>query len=131
MKLTVDPVSELATWTIVAPADPTQGNVYDVMPLPTPGASPGASATALPDVPPDVNPMDFSAWFEVFLGGKWISFDARHNVSRIGRILMATGRDAAGDSPEEERRDHGRHRKGGPVGALGLRANRYLAEREP
>lgn len=46
-------------------------------------------------VPPDVNPMDFSAWFEVFLGGKWIQFDARHNKPRIGRILMATGRDAA------------------------------------
>ncbi len=46
-------------------------------------------------VPPDVNPMDFSAWFEVFLGGRWIQFDARHNFPRIGRILMATGRDAA------------------------------------
>lgn len=46
-------------------------------------------------VPPDVNPMDFSAWFEVFLGGKWITFDARHNFPRIGRILMAAGRDAA------------------------------------
>jgi transglutaminase-like putative cysteine protease len=46
-------------------------------------------------VPPDGNPMDFSAWFEVYLGGKWHTFDARHNVARIGRILMATGRDAA------------------------------------
>ncbi len=46
-------------------------------------------------VPPDPNPMDFSAWFEVYLGGRWIPFDARHNVPRIGRILMATGRDAA------------------------------------
>ncbi|MEY2480760.1 MAG: hypothetical protein QOI04_1687 [Verrucomicrobiota bacterium] len=46
-------------------------------------------------VPPDVNPMDFSAWFEVYLGGKWHTFDARHNVPRIGRILMAVGRDAA------------------------------------
>lgn len=46
-------------------------------------------------VPPDVNPMDFSAWFEVFLGDRWITFDARHNVPRIGRILMAVGRDAA------------------------------------
>jgi len=39
-------------------------------------------------------PMDFSAWFEVYLGGKWHAFDARHNKPRIGRILMATGRDA-------------------------------------
>jgi transglutaminase-like putative cysteine protease len=39
--------------------------------------------------------MDFSAWFEVFLGGRWYTFDARHNVPRVGRILMARGRDAA------------------------------------
>ncbi|MFS8037014.1 transglutaminase-like domain-containing protein [Xanthobacter sp. AM11] len=45
-------------------------------------------------VPVDVNPMDFSAWFEVFLGGRWYTFDARHNKPRIGRILMARGRDA-------------------------------------
>ena len=38
--------------------------------------------------------MDFSAWFEVFLGGKWHTFDARHDARRIGRVLMATGRDA-------------------------------------
>jgi len=41
------------------------------------------------------SPMDFSAWFEVYLGGRWWTFDARHNQPRIGRILMATGRDAA------------------------------------
>ena len=46
-------------------------------------------------VPPDPNPMDFSAWFEVFLGGQWHTFDARHNKPRVGRILMARGRDAA------------------------------------
>jgi transglutaminase-like putative cysteine protease len=40
-------------------------------------------------------PMDFSAWFEVFLGGQWYSFDARNNIPRIGRVLMARGRDAA------------------------------------
>jgi transglutaminase-like putative cysteine protease len=40
-------------------------------------------------------PMDFSAWFEVWLGGAWRTFDARHNIPRIGRILMAHGRDAA------------------------------------
>lgn len=39
--------------------------------------------------------MDFHAWFEVYLGGEWHSFDARHRVPRIGRILMACGRDAA------------------------------------
>jgi transglutaminase-like putative cysteine protease len=46
-------------------------------------------------VPRDPAPMDFSAWFEVFLGGRWFTFDARHNNPRIGRILMARGRDAA------------------------------------
>jgi transglutaminase-like putative cysteine protease len=46
-------------------------------------------------VPPEPEPMDFSAWFEVFLGGRWYSFDARHNIPRIGRIVMARGRDAA------------------------------------
>ena len=39
--------------------------------------------------------MDFSACFQVYLGDRWHSFDARHNVRRIGWILMATGRDAA------------------------------------
>ncbi|MFN7996440.1 MAG: transglutaminase family protein [Bryobacteraceae bacterium] len=46
-------------------------------------------------VPPSLSPMDFSAWFEVFLEGRWWTFDARHNAPRIGRVLMATGRDAA------------------------------------
>jgi transglutaminase-like putative cysteine protease len=46
-------------------------------------------------VPPEPTPMDFSAWFEVFLGGQWYTFDARHNVPRIGRILIGRGRDAA------------------------------------
>ncbi|HEY0795549.1 MAG TPA: transglutaminase family protein [Acidisarcina sp.] len=40
-------------------------------------------------------PMDFSAWFEVYLDHKWWAFDARNNVPRIGRILMAVGRDAS------------------------------------
>ena len=39
--------------------------------------------------------MDFSAWFEVYLEKRWWTFDARHNQRRIGRVLMATGRDAA------------------------------------
>ena len=46
-------------------------------------------------VPIDVNPMDFSAWFEVFLAGRWYTMDARHNHPRIGRIVMGRGRDAA------------------------------------
>ncbi len=46
-------------------------------------------------VPPDPAPMDFSAWFEVYLSGHWYTFDARHNHPRIGRILMGRGRDAA------------------------------------
>ena len=45
-------------------------------------------------VPPSTTPMDFSGWFEVYLGGRWHTCDARHNVPRIGRILMAHGRDA-------------------------------------
>ncbi len=45
-------------------------------------------------VPYNPAPMDFSAWFEVYLGGRWWTCDARHNVPRIGRVLMATGRDA-------------------------------------
>jgi transglutaminase-like putative cysteine protease len=40
-------------------------------------------------------PGDFSAWYQVYLDGKWIDLDARHNYRRLGRILMATGRDAA------------------------------------
>ncbi|MGA8054474.1 MAG: transglutaminase family protein [Burkholderiales bacterium] len=46
-------------------------------------------------VPPSQDPMDFSAWFEVYLGGAWYTFDARNNIPRIGRVLIARGRDAA------------------------------------
>jgi len=46
-------------------------------------------------VPFDPAPMDYSAWFEVYLGGRWYTFDARHNQPRIGRIVLARGRDAA------------------------------------
>ena len=46
-------------------------------------------------VPPVDYPMDFSGWFEAYLDGRWYTFDARHNVPRIGRVLMARGRDAA------------------------------------
>lgn len=46
-------------------------------------------------VPRDPAPMDFSAWFEAYIGGRWYTFDARHNHPRIGRIVIARGRDAA------------------------------------
>jgi transglutaminase-like putative cysteine protease len=46
-------------------------------------------------VPPSEAPMDFSAWFDVYLGGRWYTFDARNNTRRIGRVLIARGRDAA------------------------------------
>lgn len=45
-------------------------------------------------IPPMPGPMDFSGWFEVFLGGHWYTADARSNIPRIGRVLMAIGRDA-------------------------------------
>lgn len=45
-------------------------------------------------VPADPAPMDFSAWVEVFLDGRWYTFDPRHNVPRIGRVVIARGRDA-------------------------------------
>jgi transglutaminase-like putative cysteine protease len=40
-------------------------------------------------------PMDFAGWFEAFIGGRWYTFDARNNTPRIGRVLIARGRDAA------------------------------------
>ena len=50
----------------------------------------------LPDIGivPVVEPMDFHAWFEAYVDGQWRTFDARHNVPRIGRIVVARGRDA-------------------------------------
>ncbi len=45
-------------------------------------------------VPLSPSPMDFSAWFEAYLEGRWWTFDARHNAPRIGRVLLATGLDA-------------------------------------
>lgn len=44
---------------------------------------------------PIVDPMDFSAWIEVYLGDRWMTFDPRNNIPRIGRIVVARGRDAA------------------------------------
>lgn len=46
-------------------------------------------------MPPPYGTMDFAAWFEVFLDGRWYTFDARNNTPRIGRVLIARGRDAA------------------------------------
>jgi transglutaminase-like putative cysteine protease len=46
-------------------------------------------------VPPVDAPMDFAGWFEAYLGGQWYTFDARNNTPRIGRVLIARGRDAA------------------------------------
>lgn len=46
-------------------------------------------------LPPPYAPMDFAAWFEAYLGGAWHTFDPRNNAPRIGRVLMASGRDAA------------------------------------
>ncbi len=45
-------------------------------------------------MPPPYSEGDFSAWFEAYLGGAWHTFDARHNIPRIGRVLVARGRDA-------------------------------------
>ena len=44
---------------------------------------------------PPFGPMDFAAWMEVYLGGRWWTFDPRNNQPRIGRVLIAQGRDAA------------------------------------
>lgn len=46
-------------------------------------------------LPPPYEPMDFAAWMEVYLGGEWHAFDPRNNAPRVGRILIAYGRDAA------------------------------------
>jgi transglutaminase-like putative cysteine protease len=46
------------------------------------------------DADPDPTPMDFSAFYEIYLGGRWWPMDARHGRARIGRVLMARGRDA-------------------------------------
>jgi transglutaminase-like putative cysteine protease len=46
-------------------------------------------------MPPPYAPMDFAGWFEAWLDGHWYTFDPRNNVSRIGRVLIAQGRDAA------------------------------------
>ena len=46
-------------------------------------------------LPPPYPPNDFAAWIEVYLGGRWRTFDPRNKAPRIGRVLIAQGRDAA------------------------------------
>jgi transglutaminase-like putative cysteine protease len=46
------------------------------------------------NLPPTTAPMDFCAWFEAYIGGRWETFDPRNNGPRTGRVLMARGRDA-------------------------------------
>jgi transglutaminase-like putative cysteine protease len=50
----------------------------------------------IPDigVPPPDDPMDFAAWFEAYLDGRWYTFDARNNTPRVGRVVVGRGRDA-------------------------------------
>ena len=67
-------------------------------------------------IPPVDAPMDFSAWFDVYLGGEWHTFDARHNQPRIGRILMSRGRDAT---------DAALTTTFGPVGLAGFDVHTY------
>jgi transglutaminase-like putative cysteine protease len=45
-------------------------------------------------IPPPYGPMDFAGWFEAYLDGQWYTFDPRNNIPRIGRVLIARGRDA-------------------------------------
>lgn len=45
-------------------------------------------------IPVPAGPMDFSAWFEAYLGGRWHTFDARINRPRVGRVIVGRGRDA-------------------------------------
>ena len=69
-------------------------------------------------VPYDPAPMDFSAWFEAYVGDRWYTFDARHKKPRIGRILIARGRDATDVAittsfgPHQARRLQSGHRRG-------------------
>jgi transglutaminase-like putative cysteine protease len=46
-------------------------------------------------LPPPYGPIDFAGWFEAFLGGRWYTFDPPNNMPRMGRVLIALGRDAA------------------------------------
>ena len=48
----------------------------------------------LPDDVPQSEPIDFAAWFEAYLDGRWHTFDARNNTPRVGRVVVGRGRDA-------------------------------------
>ena len=65
--------------------------------------------------------MDFAGWFEAYLGGTWYTFDARNNTPRIGRILIARGRDAC-------RRRHHDHLRTQYAGAFKVWADESLVE---
>ena len=89
-------------------------------------------------VPRDPAPMDFSAWFEAFLDGRWYTFDARHNHPRIGRVVIARGRDAAdahfrinhpGDVAMVCRPPGRRAPRRAPVGAVEVRRLREVGGR--
>ena len=81
-------------------------------------------------VPPPYGPMDFAAWFEVYLGGRWYTFDPRNNMPRIGRVLIARGRDAADVADQQHLRpEHagelqGLDRRGPPGRARLVRSER-------
>ena len=83
-------------------------------------------------VPPVPSPMDFSAWFEVYLGDRWHTFDPRHNEPRIGRIVMARGRDAGRRADHDRVRPElaialrGDHRRGLRGRSAGRRVGRVL-----
>jgi transglutaminase-like putative cysteine protease len=48
----------------------------------------------IPDEVPNPEPMDFAAWFEAYMDGRWHTFDARNNTPRAGRVVVGRGRDA-------------------------------------
>ena len=81
----------------------TEGSAYVAIISISPSRSAGRSIfrhAMLPGILGDIGvplrlPMDFSAWFEAYLENRWWAFDARNNQPRLGRILMATGRDAS------------------------------------
>ena len=70
----------------------------------------------IPDVgvPPPEDPMDFCAWFEVYLDGSWHTFDARNNIQRSGRVIVGRGRDAVDVRADHVVRTAEPHRLRGP-----------------
>jgi transglutaminase-like putative cysteine protease len=80
----------------------------------------------LPDigVAPPETPMDFHAWFEAYLGDRWYTFDARHNVPRIGRIVIGRGRDVVDVAMATQ---YG----SGTLNIMNVWAEEVLGERQP